>query len=74
MRLTSLALILLATSSAVGQQIPCTKFDEQQGYKTPEYVMKGCRSFNELQAAGGIKVAKGKSKLRQFVCSEGRPL
>jgi hypothetical protein len=67
MKLESLALILLASSFAVGQQIPCAKFDEQQEYKTPEHTMKGCRSFNELQAAGGIKIIRGKGT-KSYAC------
>jgi hypothetical protein len=68
MKLTSLLLMLLATPFALGQQIPCSKFDEQQQeYETPEYTMRGCRSFNELLAAGGIKVDKGKRD-RPYAC------
>jgi hypothetical protein len=67
MKLTLLALMLLATSFTFGQQIPCAKFDEQQGYKSPEYTMKGCRSFNELQAAGGIKIIKGRG-IKSYAC------
>jgi hypothetical protein len=67
MRLTLLALILFTTPLAFGQQIPCAKFDEQQGYKSPQYTMKGCRSFNELEAAGGIKVTKGK-EIKSYAC------
>lgn len=67
MKLLLLVLILFATSFAVGQQIPCAKFDEQQGHKAPEYTMKGCRSFNELQVAGGIKITKGK-EIKSYAC------
>jgi hypothetical protein len=67
MKLALLALILLGTSFAVGQQIPCAKFDEQQEYKSPQYTMKGCRSFNELEAAGGIKITKGK-EIKSYAC------
>jgi hypothetical protein len=67
MKLKWLALILLATSFAVGQQIPCTKFDEQPDTKIPQYTMRGCRSFNELEAAGGIKIDKGK-EIKSYAC------
>ena len=59
--------MLLATPFALGQQISCAKFDEQQGAKPPEYTMKGCRSFNELQAAGGIKITEGKG-MKSYAC------
>lgn len=67
MKLKLLALIPLAASCVAGQQIPCAKFDEQQEHKMPEYTMKGCRSFNELQAAGGIKITKGKGT-KSYAC------
>jgi hypothetical protein len=79
MKSTLLVLMLLATPFALGQQISCAKFDEQQGQESPKYTMKGCRSFNELQAAGGIKIVKEKG-IKNYSCfatvfpEEGRDL
>jgi hypothetical protein len=68
MKPTLLALMLLATSPFdLSQQIPCAKFDEHQGDKSPAYTMKGCRSFNELLAAGGIKIDEGKGT-KSYAC------
>jgi hypothetical protein len=68
MKLTLLVLVLLASLFGLGQQIPCAKVDEQQQeYKSPEHTMRGCRSFNELLAAGGIKVAKGE-RTKPYAC------
>lgn len=67
MRLTLLSLMVVATSFASGQQISCAKFDEEQGSKAPQYTMKGCRSFNELVAAGGIKITKAK-EIKSYAC------
>ncbi len=66
MKLTLLT-VMLRPPFALGQQISCAKFDEQQGAKPPEYTMKGCRSFNELQAAGGIKITEGKG-MKSYAC------
>jgi hypothetical protein len=51
-------IVLLTTPFVFGQQIPCAKYDEQTEPALQEYTMKGCRSFNELQAVGGIKIDK----------------
>lgn len=67
MKIVLLTLILLASSFALSQQITCAKYDEQQGYKLPESTMRGCRSFNELLAAGGIKISKGKG-VKSYSC------
>jgi hypothetical protein len=67
MKAMVLALLLVATCFASGQQIACAKFDEQQGYNSPKYTMKGCQSFNELQAAGGLKIDEGRWS-KPFAC------
>jgi hypothetical protein len=60
-------IMLLAAPFASGQQIPCAKYDEQTGPTLQEYTMKGCRSFNELQAAGGINIDKVK-EIKSYAC------
>ena len=68
MKLALLAFIVLLTTPFVfGQQIPCTKYYEQTGPALQEYTMKGCRSFNELQAAGGIQIDKFKG-FKSYAC------
>src|SRR5262249_55135905 len=67
MKWSFLSLVLFTSAFALGQQISCEQFDDQHGYKPPEYTMKGCRSFNELQRAGGIKITKGKG-IKSYAC------
>jgi hypothetical protein len=59
--------MLLASPFTFGQQIACAKFDEQHGSNPPEYTMRGCRSSNELLAAGGIKVNTDK-EIKDYSC------
>jgi hypothetical protein len=62
-----LLLILITTPVVLAQQIPCEKYDEQTGPGLPDHTMKGCRSFNELQAAGGIQIDKFKG-FKSYAC------
>jgi hypothetical protein len=67
MKLFLFAALLLGGPQALCQQIPCPTFDEHPGNDTPEYKMKGCRSFNELLAAGGITVTSYKG-FKSYAC------
>jgi hypothetical protein len=68
MKTTLLILVLTGVGSfGVSQQISCAHFDEQQGFEPPQYTMRGCRSFNELLAAGGIKITQGPG-IKSYAC------
>jgi hypothetical protein len=57
----------VTTPFVFSQQIPCAKYDEETKPSLQEYTMKGCRSFNELQVAGGINIDKFKG-FKSYAC------
>jgi hypothetical protein len=67
MKFALMALMIFMTQLAISQQIPCAKYDEQTPPIVPENTMKGCRSYNELQAAGGIQIEKTKG-FKSYAC------
>jgi hypothetical protein len=66
-KLILFALTLLGTGCAYSQQLSCAALNDQPGAVSPQYTMKGCSSFNELYAAIGLKLTKGK-EIKSYAC------
>lgn len=60
-------LVVALSHAAASQQIPCSTFDEHSGTDSPDDRMKGCRSFNELEAAHGIQI-KQFPGIKSYAC------